>query len=173
MKYLMFAVALLVSMSVSAATLQFRSGTVLAAELSTTQPQILSSAKIPELTRIERKCYAVLFVRLTQGRSISTEDFSLSCFGKTYRCVAVAANDETFDALTWEIQTPSPKKIYRMLFVLDGTISGNAATENIEVKSNAPGNYPTVTVPFKNRKAMSFSRVAQLPKAGQFEAPRP
>ena len=173
MKYLMFAVALIASVSMSAATLQFRSGMVRAAELSTAQPQIFSSSKITELTQIERKCYAVLFVSLTQGRSISTEDFSLSCFGKTYRCVAIAANDEAFDALTWEIQTPSPKKIYRMLFVLDGTISGAANTENIELKSNAPGKYPEITIPFKNRRSSAFSRVSQLPQAGQFEAPRP
>ncbi|MBQ4106440.1 MAG: hypothetical protein IJC73_02535 [Lentisphaeria bacterium] len=153
---ILLAVSLLTACCVSAGTIRFRGGDVLAAELGRTAPTILNGDKIAALQNTSGKYFARVAVRLTPGRKLSTEDFSLYCFGTKYRCLAVSTNGAEFDASQWLI-APENNAVCYLLFVLDGTLIAAEGVTRIDLKCNAPGAYPDATLPFVNRGSEALS----------------
>ena len=154
--------------TLSAATIPFRGGEILAAELSTTAPKIEHLDRFDFDFQFENKCYALVTVKLSTGRNLSTYDYSLELFGRSYPCVAVRTGDGGFDADRWEIRDIAPGTRMGMLFIIDGNAVGKGATEKIELKCNAPGTYPPVTLPFSNLRTRAFTAATRIPATGAF-----
>lgn len=150
----------------SAATLQFRSGTILAAQLSTKEPRIANLDKFDFDYKFNRRCYALVVVNITPGRSLSTHDYSLDVFRRKYPCVAIQRENGPFDADQWELSNLKRTDRLGMLFILDGSTAGIDNVEKFKLVSNAPGNYPAVTVPFLNRRAQALASAGSIPPAG-------
>ena len=157
--------ALFAMLTLSAATLRFRGGDVLSAELSRQAPEIRNGEKIAALQNTTGKYFARVAVKLAPGRKLSTEDFSLYCFGTSYRCLAVGENGTSFDAAQWLI-APAEGAVCYLIFVIDGTLIGDNGPTRIEIKCNAPGDYPSTTLPFVNLGDSAFG--ASAPAGGAF-----
>ena len=114
-KFVLPVAVLLTALSLNAETVLFRGGEVLAAELSSRKPQV---ANLPAEETAQATVYALVTVKLQPGRTISTEDYSLSALGGTYRCLAIRENNGAFDAAKWHWAGASPQKKYGMLFAL-------------------------------------------------------
>ena len=154
--------------TLSAATIPFRGGEILAAELSTAAPKIEHLDKFDFDFPFENKCYALVTVKLSTGRNLSTYDYSLELFGRSYPCVAVRTGDGGFDADRWEIREIAPGARMGMLFIIDGNAVGKGTTEKIELKCNAPGTYPAVMLPFSNLRTRAFTTAGRIPDSGAF-----
>ena len=159
----------LAAFSAGAAVLPFRSGDILDAELSQNAPAIANLDKFDYDFSFGKQCYALVTVRPTRGRALSTHDYSLVIFGRKYPCVAIREDNGGFDADKWKIDNPAADRKYGMLFILDGSVAGNDEREKIEFQSNAPGKYPALKVPFTNRRGSSFSSSYSIPAAGKLK----
>ena len=140
MKFLsvIFAFAAAGMLSLSAATLAFRGGEILAAQLSTARPSISGEDPFAYPNDLDRKIYAALTVRMTPGRALSVYDYSLEAFGRPSPCVAIRAGSGSFQAGKWEYANPDAQSNYTLLFVLDGRQVGLQKVENLTLKANFP-----------------------------------
>ena len=77
------------ALMLSAETIKFRSGYVLAAELSTAKISVSGVLRDAPLTIPQNPVYAVVSVKLDSGRSISIFDYTLDAFGHEAPCVAI------------------------------------------------------------------------------------
>ena len=154
------------SATLAAATLPFRSGEILAAELSSRAPEIANLDKYDYEFGFRKRTYALLTVKLAPGRTIATDDYSLEVFGKHYPCVAIRVGDGSFDTKKWEIDAPSPSQLYGLLFIVDGTVAGIDSIEKLTLKCNAPGKYRRTVVPFSTIGDRAFRAAAGIPAAG-------
>ena len=156
------------TMTLSAAVVPFRGGEILAAELTSKAPEIVHLDRFDFDFQFENKCYALVTVKLSPGRNLSTYDYSLELFGRSYPCVAIRTGDGGFDADQWEIRDIVPGTRLGMLFIVDGNAVGKGTTEKITLKCNAPGTYPAVTLPFSNLRTRTFTAASGIPETGTF-----
>ena len=166
-KVLLLLAVCFISTAVLAETILFRSGEVLAAEVSTAAPRVtnLAADEVPE------GCvYALVTVRLQQGRTISAEDYSLNALGGLYRCIAVRTENEAFNAENWHIASTTPKKKYGMLFALQIPAGQNYNNVKFDLVCNAPGKWNRTAIPFTDRRGQGFSSASSIPNAGRFPA---
>jgi hypothetical protein len=150
-----------------AETIVFRGGEVLAAEVSTAVPRVanLAADEVPE-----GSVYALVTVRLHQGRTISAEDYSLRALGGLYRCIAVRTENEAFNAANWHISTTSPEKKYGMLFALQIPAGQKYNNARFDLVCNAPGKWNRTAIPFTDRRGQGFSPASSIPNTGRFSA---
>lgn len=152
----------------SANSIPFRGGEILAAEFSAASPQIENFDRHDFDLPFDNLCFALVTVRLTPGRNLSVYDYSLSLFGRSYPCVAVRTGDGSFDSARREIRGVASGAKLGMLFVVDSNALGRGATEKAAVRCNAPGSYPSVTLPLTNRGGGSFTKASAVPDSGSF-----
>ena len=167
-KFVLPVAVLLTALSLSAETVIFRGGEVLAAELSTQKPQI---ANLPAAETAQATVYALVTVRLQPGRTISTEDYSLSALGGTYRCLAVREDNGRFDAAKWHWDTASPQKKYGMIFALQIPAGQNYRDVRFGLVCNAPGKWTRTDLVFTDRGSGAFTSAGSIPARGTFPAP--
>lgn len=106
-------------------SLRFHSGIVLSAELLPENQAI--PVKVTNVSPFEPASkvtsdagYAVVVVKLDQGRSISVYDYSLLNSRKTeFKCIGVREGEDVFDANKWELANTSPDKLYTLLFKVE------------------------------------------------------
>ncbi len=146
------------------AVLNFRSGTVTAAEITDAAVNLrgLDTDAFPALP--EKRSYAVLSVKLAPGRKISIFDYSLETRGMTYPCVAIntgssfQSSEKNFSGNT-----------VQLLFILEaGKMS---EVEKMNIKCNLPptdGTYD-ITVPFKYIGKKTPVRANAVPADGLLE----
>ena len=167
-KFVLPVAVLLTALSLSAETVIFRGGEVLAAELSIRKPQV---ANLPAEETAPATVYALVTVKLQPGRTISTEDYSLSALGGTYRCLAIRENNGAFDAAKWHWAGASPQKKYGMLFALQLPAGQNFRDVRFGLVCNAPGKWTRTDLVFTDRKSDAFTAAGSIPDKGAFPAP--
>ena len=167
-KFVLPVAVLLTALSLNAETVIFRGGEVLAAELSTQKPQV---ANLPAAETAQATVYALVTVRLQPGRTISTEDYSLSALGGTYRCLAIREDNGRFDAAKWHWDTALPQKKYGMIFALQIPAGQNYRDVRFGLVCNAPGKWTRTDLVFTDRKSDAFTAAGNIPAKGTFAAP--
>ncbi len=150
-----------------AATIPFRSGEVLDAQISSVRPSISNWKKFDFQLDFSEQRYALVTVTVTPGRSISIHDYALEVFGRKYPCIALCKNGGAFDGAKWEFSSLGRSDKVGLLFVFDGSVAGFNDVENFKLVSNAPGKYPAMSIPFVNRQKQSFNR--NVPAGGSFK----
>lgn len=166
-----FAAALLFTISaalpLAAATLPFRGGEILAAELSTSKPKIVNEDPLAFPLGFSRRIYAALVVKPAEGRGLSIHDYALDAFGRDYPCIALRIGDNNYNAEVWEVKRANPNEKYTLLFVLDATLVGLAPKESLTLRSlYPPKNRASQPVPFTNLSGRNFTSPRSVPDSG-------
>lgn len=166
-----FAAALLfllfAAFPLAAATLPFRSGEILAAELSTAKPRIVNEDPLAFPVEFTRRIYAELVVKAAEGRGLSIHDYALEAFGRSYPCIALRVGDSDFNAEVWEVRRAVPREKYTLLFMLDATLVGLAPNETLKLRSlYPPKSRAEQPVPFTNLGGRSFTQPRSIPDSG-------
>ena len=158
-------------MSAGAATLPFRSGEILSAELSTIRPRIMNEDPLAFPVEFSQKIYAALIVKIENGRGISIHDYSLSAFGRNYPCIALRVGDGSFDAENWLVKRVDPNTKYTLLFVLDATRIGREKEETLTLRAAfPPKENANLEVPFTNLGGRGFTMPRSIPNGGNMKA---
>jgi len=153
-----------------AATLPFRSGKILAAELSTSKPEIANEDSLAFPLPFARRIYAEMVVKAAPGRGLSIHDYSLLAYGRGYPCIALRSGDAGYDARVWEVKRADPNRKYTLLFVLDATLVGLGPKEILVLRSlYPPKSRADVPVPFKNLGESGFPSPDSIPDDGIME----
>ncbi len=97
---------------------RFRLGEIVDAGISRRSVNIHNPDKLLPL-KMKSKIYAVVRVKLDQGRSISIHDFSLIHNYKGFNCVAISPVPGDFNAERRVFPASGANKVYDLLFVLD------------------------------------------------------
>ena len=150
----------------SARTVRFRSGEILAAEFAKEPPEDVRNRDELDLSDLpDRRVYAALTVSLTSGRKISIYDYSLKAGGVKYRCIALRIGDNSIDAARFETVGSGRGNRCTLYFVLDPRDVGRGAHETLTLVCNVP---PESEVPviFKNRDSGGFTPPAKIPASG-------
>ncbi|MDR0933280.1 MAG: hypothetical protein LBM70_09725 [Victivallales bacterium] len=160
--------------SSESATLPFRSGKVLAAELSKIKPNIIGEDPLAFPLPFSQTIYAEITVKIDAGRGISIHDYSLDAFGRRYPCIALRVNDENFNAENWAVKRIVPNATYTLLFVLDATRVGLTNQENYTLHAEfPPQENADCKIPFTNRGNSKFSSSRSIPSDGNLRVVAP
>ena len=168
-KTVLLSAAVLAGSLLHADTVLFRSGEVLAAELSSRKVPV---ANLPAEETAQATFYALVTVKLQPGRTISTEDYSLSALGGAYRCIAIRENNGAFDAANWHFAAVSPQKKYGLLFALQIPTGQNYRNMKFALVCNAPGKWTRTELVFTDRASGGFTPAGSIPDKGTFAAPK-
>jgi len=126
LKLLIFTFLCASSFELLSATLPFRLGDILSAEISRNRVVIKNMNSADYNFKFKHYAYAVVFLKLHKGRSLSIYDFKLNFKEKTYKCIALRSGNESFDTKKWHLAKTDPKTIYSLLFIVDSETLGNA-----------------------------------------------
>ena len=149
------------------ATVDFRGGKILNAELSLVKPPIREFNPKNYTNLPEKPLYAALTILCDDGRRLSIHDFGLDVFNKVYPCIAIQQGTKGFSGSIKATALVNPKEKYTLLFVLDANASGLNKEENITVKALCPPEkYSRQVVTFKNLEKSPFTSPARIPAAG-------
>ena len=150
----------------AAETLRFRSGEILAAELSAKLPYIMnrSAADLADLP--EQSIYAALTVSLDPGRRISIYDYSLKVSGTKYRCIALQNGNNTIDGAKYECAGGGQNARCTLFFALDAREVGTGGSDRLRLVCNVPPNSVELPVVFVNRGSGGFTPGREIPDSG-------
>ena len=146
----------------------FRSGKVLAAELSTSTIKVTKVNPMAPLSIPETPIYAVVSIKLDAERSVSIFDYSLEVFGKEINCAAIRTRRD-FEFTTENISQSSP---LQLLFIADSKFVGKLASEKLTLKSRlTPANEVyAVEIPFTVIGKKTPMSLDNIPHEGTFGA---
>ena len=167
-KWIFEIVVLLAGCVLSAETLPFRSGIILAAETSAKKQNIVNfnEQNYPDLP-VGSRIYAAVTLTVFSNRVLSPLDYSLNAFGKKYPCVAVRTGDSAWQADPKGIEFPAKNQKYAMLFILDGSLLGFNKEDKMSLHCNyPPAKTPDTALIFTNRMQQDFTRASQIPATG-------
>ena len=159
------AVALTAAM-LCADTIPFRSGTVLAAEISTGKPAFDNFSEAKFLKNYQNPAYAAVVIKLHPERKLSVCDYTLETMGISFDCVAIRSNDGNFDMDT-AVKNADPYTKYTLLFLMDSQWAKPNAVNEFTLRSVAgPENRSTILLPFTHKRDQQFTRPSQIPANG-------
>ena len=157
-----------ITASLSAGVIHFRSGQIIAAEISASSPKINQlDEKFAFPTLPKDRLYAVVSVKLDDARKISIFDYSLESFGATYPCIAINSSG-SFESS--ELTFSTPGKCIQLLFIIENQSMNK--TESLKLKCNLPptdGTYDLL-IPFSYLGHRPFSSPGTIPANGLFES---
>ncbi len=159
--FLCAAAAFVLCGTICAATVDFRSGTVLAAEITASAPKVSGlNVEFPN------PVYARIVFKLHPERKISIHDYALNAYGRNFKAVAIARNNEawTVDGSAFDNNRDTDR--FSLLFALDGSVIGKRNIEELEITPRPESNGRSVAVKFKNLKSGSFSSAGSVPGSG-------
>ena len=173
--------ALLLTISVlCGGTLDFRSGKVLCAEISSQAPSRLRKLANPIFELPETPVYAALTALFDEGRSISLHDYAIHIFGNTFRCIAIQRNNSFISVAEspqnnrniWQtVEQITPKFRYTLFFALDpSAVIGSDSRETLELKALFHPGSPGDKIPFENLGQKAFTPQSQIPLSGKIAA---
>lgn len=169
MKKILFFLSLLLTSSVLRADkIPFRSGILLAAELSSAAQKIndFDTEDYPGLPQTDR-IYAAVTLNLFPGRQLSRHDYSLRVFGRDHKCAAIKVDNGPWVSVSGDIKYPEQNRKYAMLFILDSRIAGLKDKEVFSLKCNyPPEKYSETKIVFINRKQANFTPASRIPGTG-------
>ena len=154
------------AVAASAETVRFRSGEILAAELSREKPEGVHNADKLDLSELpDRRIYAALTVALDPGRKISIYDYSLKAFGIVSRCIALRNGNNSIDGSRYETGGSDRENRCTLYFVLNAREVGIGSSEKLTLVCNVP---PTqeLTISFVNRGDQAFTAPRRIPDSG-------
>ena len=154
------------TVAASAETVRFRSGEILAAELSREKPEGVHNADKLDLSELpDRRIYAALTVALDPGRKISIYDYSLKAFGIVSRCIALRNGNNSIDGSRYETGGSDRENRCTLYFVLNAREVGIGSSEKLTLVCNVP---PTqeLTISFVNRGDQAFTAPRRIPDSG-------
>ena len=154
--------------SLHAAKLRFRSGNILAAELSSATPSINNFNKDAFPNLPEQKVCAVITIQLDKSRKISIFDYTLNAPGGDYPCVAFAKNSD-FEYGVEAVENSG--KPIQLLFILDGRFSGKSPQEKLLFKCNLPPAGKTYETEIIFKKVNSCTPLYSIPASGRMIIP--
>ena len=164
----LFATTLMAANTVSAKTadLGFRIGQVMAAEIGSAPQEIINIDRYPYPLPAKR-VFAVVVVKMTPNRSLSSLDYSLTVNGITAPCLSLVSNMASF-VCDPDVTFPAEKDYIRLLFVLDANrVKVPAAGKTIRgtLKSNLRGR-SSVVLNILSVGNKPFSDCTKIPAAG-------
>lgn len=170
--------ALLLTISVlCGGTLDFRSGKVLCAEISSQAPSRLRKLANPIFELPETPVYAALTALFDEGRSISLHDYAIHIFGNTFRCIAIQRNNSFISVAESPARTPKiwqtvepviPKTRYTLYFALDSSaVIGTDSRETLELKALFHPGSQGDRIPFENLGSRAFTPQSKIPLSGK------
>jgi hypothetical protein len=129
---LLIVTVLLATFSAYAESKHYRSGVILAAEITKANISVanLSSLAFPNMPR--NRAYAVISVKLDPARELSIFDYSLEIKGQTWPCAALYRNNR-YEYTTVDIHGNG---VMQMLFIVDSSIIPASGVVNAVLKSN-------------------------------------
>ena len=169
-KTLAFVILCGLSFQLSGATIPFRLGQILTAEISRNTVTVNNLKTIDYDFNFKHYAYAVVVFKLNKGRSISIYDFILNLNDKEYKCVAMRAGSKNFDTRNWKSARTSPKTLYSLLFIVDSNVLGNAKKTipaNLIYTLNKSGQ-TSYELPFKFINYVALTKINNIPPSGIF-----
>ena len=154
------------NLSAKTADLGFRTGKVLAAEITNAPVEVISLDQFP-YPLPAKKIYAVAVLKMEKNRSLSSLDYSLIINGTTAPCVALVCNMASF-VCSPGAAFPSEKDYARLLFVVDGAkvqVPAEGKVIRGTLKSNLRGR-SNVALNFLSTGSKGFSDCTKIPAAG-------
>ena len=148
--------------TVSGATVEFRSGTLLAAELSSSKPDV----KLENESTANR-IYARMVIKLAPERKISICDYELNAYGRGFKAVAISENNGKWLTDDTVLENIDGKTRVSVLFEVDGSVIGKQNIEVFEVIAPADRKAKPDVVKFKNIGKNKFSPVSGVPASGR------
>ena len=133
-RYTAIVLLLFVGVLLSARTIRFRSGQVMAAELSTAKIKVSDVHPDAPLKFPETPVYAVVSVKLDQGRTISIFDYTLDVFGSEFPCVAIRTGKD-FKFTTDAVFSTG---VIQLLFIADQNYVNRLVEKKLTLKSKLP-----------------------------------
>ena len=149
------------SVIVSGATVEFRSGTVIAADFTDRQPDV----KL-ERENVPNRIFARMGVKLAPERKISIYDYRLGAYGRRFNAVALSVNNGKWMTEGESVENIDGKTKVAVLFEVDGSVIGKKDTETFEIVAAADPDAPAAVVKFKNLKKGNFPSVSGIPASG-------
>lgn len=160
----------ILSFQLSGATIPFRLGEVLTAEISRNKVTIKNLNTSDYNLKFKHYAYAVVVFKLQKKRSISIYDFKLNLKGKAYKCIAIRAGNRHFDTKNWRFTKTSPKTLYSLLFIVNSDVLGNAKKmipANLLYTLNKSGK-TSYEIPFKFINYINLTPINRIPRDGTF-----
>ena len=161
-------------------TLDFRSGKVLCAEISTQAPSRIKKLSNPVFTIPETPVYAALTVLFDEGRRVGLFDYAIDIFGSTFHCIAIQRRNTFFSVADSPKNTPEiwksdeavmAKERYTLYFALDSSaVIGSDKREILELKALFHPGAPGDRIPFENLGSKAFTPQAKIPLSGKIAA---
>ena len=148
--------------TVSCATVSFRSGTVLAAELTSSKPDV----KL-ENDHVANRIFARMVVKLAPERKISICDYELNAYGRGFKAVAISENNGKWLTDDTVLENIDGKTIVSILFEVDGSVIGKKNVETFDVVVAADRKAKPDVIKFKNLGNSRFSPVSAIPTSGR------
>ena len=169
-KLIIFVILCAASFELLSATMPFRLGQILSAEISRNKVTIRNLNSKDYGINFKHYAYAVVAFKLQPGRSISIYDFKLKLKNKKYKCIALRAGARHFDTKNWQLVKTSPKTLYSLLFIVNSEDLGNARKTiqaNLLYTLNNSGQ-ADYEVPFKFVNYADLTQVSRIPEGGAF-----
>lgn len=157
-----------IGLSLGAGTVRFRSGKVLAAELTTAKIKINNiNPDVPPAIP-NKPVYAVVSVKLDDLRNVSIFDYVLTSYGREFPCIAVRSGNN-FDFADNPV---SANGVIQLLFAADGLLVGKLPQETLILKSKfPPKGLHDAKLTFTNLGSKAPSAISAIPAGGSFNAP--
>lgn len=150
-----------------AETVRFRSGVLLAAQLTKRTIPVAGAKADAFPPPPANKIYAIVSLKLDPVRKISIFDYSLEAYGRVFPCIAINQKNR-FEYITHSIMSDKP---LQLLFILDAVQTGLQKSEKLKLKSNFPpaGVYDTDVV-FQMLGSGAPAALTRVPAAGMFKS---
>ena len=171
LKLLIFTFACALSFKLLSAPHPFRLGNILSAEISRNKVVIKNMDSSDCDFKFKHYAYAVIFLKLHKGRSLSIYDFKLNFKDKTYKCIALRSGNESFDTKKWQLVKTDPNTIYSLLFIINSELLGNAKKKLplTLVYSLVNSGQVNCELPFQFVNYDNLTQVNQIPANGIFD----
>lgn len=154
--------------SLYAESVRFRSGKVLAAELTTAKIKIGNVNKEVPPAIPARPVYAVVSVKLDDLRNVSVFDYVLTSYGREFPCIAIKSG-KSFEFSDTPV---SASGVIQLLFAGDGLLIGKMAQETLILKSKfPPKGLHDAKLLFTNIGSKAPTEISAIPADGSFNVP--
>ena len=160
-KYFIILALLFAVTAVNAATVSFRSGTLLSAELSARRPNVKTWNEAQA-----NPVYARLVFTLAPERKISIHDYEIVIYGRSFKAIALSINGNKWSADGNTVETHNAEDKIALLFELDGTVIGKQGVISLDLVAAPDRDFPAQTVKFCNLNNQGFSPVNKIPLSG-------
>ena len=166
LRYALILLSIFSTVVLFAEPIKFRSGYVLAAELSTAKISVSGVHRDAPLNIPSNPVYAVVSVKLDTGRAISIFDYTLDAFGHEIPCSAIRT-DKKF---IFTPDTVTSKDVIQLLFITSTSYVGKLASEELTLKSKCPPDKAmfSTAIPFTMLNSKAVSAISAVPAAGTF-----